>query len=75
VALLIVAATLPIVAPFLIVEDPALAVRVSNAVALSMLFLLGAWWGHIVGASPWRVGAGLTGIGIALVLITIALGG
>jgi VIT1/CCC1 family predicted Fe2+/Mn2+ transporter len=75
VALVIVLATLPIVVPFLLVADPNVAVRVSNAVALSMLFLLGAWWGRIVGVNPWRVGAGLTGIGIALVLVTIALGG
>jgi VIT1/CCC1 family predicted Fe2+/Mn2+ transporter len=75
VALLIVAATLPIVAPFLVVEDEGLAVRISNSIALAMLFLLGAWWGRSVGASPWRIGAGLTGIGIVLVLVTIALGG
>jgi len=75
VALVIVLATLPIVVPFLVVADPYLAVRVSNGVALSMLFLLGAWWGRMVGASPWRIGAGLTGIGVALVLVTIALGG
>lgn len=75
VALLIVLATLPIVLPFLVVADPDVAVRVSNAVALTMLFLLGAWWGRIVGTSPWRTGAGLTVVGIGLVLVTIALGG
>jgi hypothetical protein len=75
VALQIVLATLPIVVPFLVIADPALAVRVSNAIALSMLFLLGVWWGRIVGANPWRIGAGLTGIGVVLVLVTIALGG
>ncbi len=75
VALVIVLATLPIVAPFLVVADPDLAVRVSNAVALSMLFLLGAWWGRIVGANPWRIGTGLTFLGVLLVLVTIALGG
>jgi hypothetical protein len=75
VALVIVLATLPIVAPFLVVSDPEVAVRISNAIALSMLFLLGARWGRIVGANPWRIGAGLTGIGVVLVLVTIALGG
>lgn len=75
VAVLIVVSTLPIVVPFLLFEDPAVAVRISNGIALTMLFLLGAWWGRIVGANPWRIGLGLTGIGIALVLVTIALGG
>ena len=75
VALLIVLATLPIVAPFLVVTNPEVAVRASNGIALSMLYGLGAWWGRIVGASPWRIGAGLTAIGVALVLVMIALGG
>jgi VIT1/CCC1 family predicted Fe2+/Mn2+ transporter len=75
VALVILLATLPVVVPFLLVRDPDLAVRVSNGVALTLLFLLGASWGRTVGGRPWRIGAGLTGVGIVLVLITIALGG
>lgn len=75
VALLIVLATLPVVVPFLVVTDAALAVRISNGVALALLFLLGMWWGRTVGANPWRIGAGLTGVGVVLVLVTIALGG
>jgi VIT1/CCC1 family predicted Fe2+/Mn2+ transporter len=75
VALIIVVATLPVVAPYLVISDPNVAVRVSNLVALTLLFLLGAWWGRVVGARPLRIAAGLTVIGIVLVLITIALGG
>jgi hypothetical protein len=75
VALLIVLATLPVVVPFLLVPDPNYAVRVSNLTALGLLFLLGSWWGRAVGTSPWRVGLGLTVVGVILVLITIALGG
>ena len=75
VAFVIVLATLPIVAPCLVVADPGAAVRVSNVVALAMLFGLGTRWGNLVGDSPFRVGAGVTLVGLALVLITIVLGG
>ncbi len=75
VALIIVFATLPVVVPFLVVARPTVAVRISNVVALTQLFLLGAWWGRMVGGSSLRIASGLTLIGVALVLITIALGG
>ena len=75
VALIIVLTTLPVVVPYLVVSDPNLAVRLSNLIALTLLFLVGVWWGRVVGANPWRIGAGLTLVGMVLVLITIALGG
>ena len=75
VALVILVATLPIVVPYLVVANPNLAVALSNLVALILLFLLGAWWGRVVGARSWRIGGGLTVLGVVLVLITIALGG
>lgn len=75
VGLIILLSTLPVVLPFLILRNPDVAVRASNAVALVLLFLLGARWGHYVGGSPLRVGSGLTVVGIALVLLTIVLGG
>ena len=75
VALAIVVSTLPVVAPFVLIRDPWLAVRASNGVALAGLALLGARWGHIVGASPYGIAFGLTAVGLVLVAITIALGG
>lgn len=75
VALLIVLATFPIVVPYLLVSDPNLAVRLSHLIALTLLFLLGAWWGRVVGGRSIRIAAGLTFVGMTLVLITIALGG
>jgi len=75
VALLIVLSTLPLLVPFLVLADPAVAVRASNTVALGMLFVLGSWWGREVGRDPWHMGASLTAIGFVLVLVTIALGG
>ena len=75
VALVIVVATFPVVVPYLLVSDPNLAVRLSHAVAVMLLFLLGAWWGRVVGGRSLRIASGLTLLGLALVLITIALGG
>ena len=75
VALVILVATLPIVVPYLVVQDPNLAVRISNGIALTMLFLLGAWWARVVGGRWLPIATGLTLTGLVLVLITIALGG
>ena len=75
VALIIIVCTAPIVAPFLFVSDPNLAVRVAHGVGLVELFLLGLWWGKTVGVSPWRISLGLTLVGLALVGVCIALGG
>jgi hypothetical protein len=73
--LIIVLATLPVVMPFLVRAPPNMAIRISNMVALTELALLGAWWGRVIGGSPLRIAAGLTLIGVVLVLVTVALGG
>jgi len=75
VALVIMLCTAPIVAPFLLFRTPEVAVRVANAVGLAELFLLGLWWGRVVGQSPWRIATGLTIVGLVLVVVTILLGG
>lgn len=75
VGLLILVATMPVVIPFVFVSDLQTAVRTSNLIALGLLFWVGWWWGRLVGANPLHTGAGVTGVGLVLVLITIALGG
>jgi VIT1/CCC1 family predicted Fe2+/Mn2+ transporter len=75
IALLILLATLPVVVPYLVAPDAFLAVRLSNLIALTELFLLGIWWGRVVGQRPLAIAATLTLIGVALVLMAIALGG
>jgi hypothetical protein len=75
VALVIVVATFPVVVPYLVVSNPNLAVRLSHLIAVALLFLLGAWWGRVVGGGAIRIATGLTLLGLTLVLITIALGG
>jgi VIT1/CCC1 family predicted Fe2+/Mn2+ transporter len=72
---LVVATAIPAALPFLIVSDPYLALRLSNAVLVVLLFLAGYWWGKHIGASPLVAGALIMSIGVVLVLIAIPLGG
>jgi len=73
--LLVSATALPGVIPFLLLNDSNLALRVSNTVLVLLLFLGGYGWGHYTDASPWRVGVAVMVLGIAMVLVAVALGG
>ncbi len=73
--LLVAISTFPLVIPFLFMQDPLRALRVSNAVALALLFLVGHTLGRFSGQGAWRMGLSMIGIGVALVALTIALGG
>lgn len=74
--LLVVLSTFPVALPFLLFADAAVALRVSNAVALVMLFLIGTRLARHIGWQPyWRFGAGVALFGAVLVAITISLGG
>jgi len=73
--LLVSAAALPAVLPFLLIEDPDLALHVSNALQVLLLFLAGYWWGRYTDASPWRVGLTVMLMGVAMVSVAVALGG
>jgi VIT1/CCC1 family predicted Fe2+/Mn2+ transporter len=73
--LLVVLATFPVVIPFIFIAETALAMRVSNAIALLMLFAAGHAYGRHAGSVPWRSGLAMMAIGAALVIATIALGG
>ena len=73
--LLVFASTFPVVIPFLLFSRLHTALRVSNAVALVMMFAAGYWLARHGGHHPWGMGAAVTLLGVALVAITIALGG
>jgi len=73
--LLVFLSTLPIVVPFLVIDDVRMALRASNGVAIVMLFGCGYAIAKYGGYRPWRTGAGMVVIGVVLVAITIALGG
>ena len=73
--LLVVLATFPVVLPFMLIDQTALAVRVSNVVALGMLFLAGAMLARYAGGSIWRGGAAMAITGALLIVAIMALGG
>ena len=73
--LLVVLATIPVVLPFVFVPEPHRALRISNLVALGLLFAGGWSLAGYAGLSRWRLGVGMLMLGTVLVLITIALGG
>jgi VIT1/CCC1 family predicted Fe2+/Mn2+ transporter len=67
--------TFPIVIPFILIGDARLALRVSNAVAIAMLFVCGYAVGYWAGFRPWATGLSMVAVGAALVGVAIALGG
>jgi hypothetical protein len=73
--LLVFASTFPVVVPFFVFADAALALRVSKAVAVVMLFILGWWIGRWSGASPGWSGAILALAGSVLSVLCILMGG
>lgn len=68
-------ATFPIVVPFLLISDTRVALRVSNVVAVAMLFLCGYAFGHYATFRPWGMGLSMVLVGAAFVGVAIALGG
>jgi hypothetical protein len=67
--------TFPIVVPFLFIGDARLALRISNAVAIAMLFLCGYVFGRCAGFRPVAMGVSMVALGCVLVGVAIALGG
>jgi len=72
---LVFLSTFPVAIPFMVIRDPALALKISNLIALILLFILGYRWGHFAMVKPLRPALGMVLIGVTLILITIALGG
>jgi hypothetical protein len=67
--------TFPVVIPFLFTANVRLALRLSNGVALLMLFLTGYAFGLYADHHPWRMGLGMAVLGSSLVGIAVVLGG
>ena len=67
--------TFPVVIPFLFLSDAKLALRVSYAVAIVMLFCCGYVFGIHSGLRPWAAGLSMVAVGSALVGVAVALGG
>ena len=72
---LVFACSFPAVLPFFFIDDPQLAVRVSNVLLLALMFFVGYRFARDTMAKPWLTGAVFLLVGIVLVAATIALGG
>ena len=73
--LLVFLSTFPVAIPFLIISDVALATRVSNGIALAMMYVCGAVLARYGGYRPWRTGLAVMLLGVLLVAVAVALGG
>jgi hypothetical protein len=67
--------TLPVAIPFVFLDNLRHAMRVSNAIAITLLFVAGYAFGKLAGYWPWLAGFAMVALGAVLVWITIALGG
>jgi VIT1/CCC1 family predicted Fe2+/Mn2+ transporter len=63
------------VIPFLLLDDSYLALRVSNAVLILLLIVVGYWWAHYTGAPPWHGALIVLLLGVSMVSIAVTLGG
>lgn len=68
-------ASFPAAIPFLFIDDPWIALRVSNAVLLFLMFYAGYSWAKYTMARPWVTGLCFLLGGLSLVMLAIALGG
>ena len=73
--LLVFVSTFPVVIPFIFMHSAGPALRVSNVVAIVMLFLTGYAFGRLTERRPWLVGFSMVVLGSVLVGLTMALGG
>jgi VIT family len=75
VMLLVFLSTFPVVIPFMVMTNAVPALRVSNAIAITMLFIAGFGYGRAAGRHPWLLGILMVLLGASLSALTMALGG
>ena len=73
--LLVFLSTFPVAIPFIVMHNTTLALRISNAIAIVMLFIAGLAYGRSIGRSKLGFGISMVVLGGALVALTMALGG
>lgn len=73
--LIVFVSTFPVVIPFIVMQSVGPALRLSNAIAIVMLFLTGYAFGSMTARHPWLVGLAMVVLGAMLVGMTMALGG
>jgi len=64
-----------VVIPFIVMRNAMPAMRVSNAIAVAMLFATGYTYGRLTGYRPVGMGISMVVLGTVLVGVTMALGG
>jgi len=72
---LVLLSTFPVAVPFIFIDDVQTALRISNIVAILMMFFCGWGLGKYAGRNRYLMGIIMSVLGIVLVLVTIALGG
>lgn len=65
----------PGVLALLLLDDAYRALRIANAGQILLLFLIGFGWANYTGAPRWRTGTLIALLGVALVMVSVALGG
>jgi VIT1/CCC1 family predicted Fe2+/Mn2+ transporter len=70
----VVLTTFPVVLPFVFVDELRLAMRVSNGIAVAMLFVAGLTLGRYAGTGALRIGLWMVALGASLIAVIIALG-
>jgi VIT1/CCC1 family predicted Fe2+/Mn2+ transporter len=73
--LLVFLSTFPVVIPFILMRAAMPALRVSNAIAVVLLFVAGHAFGRLTGRHPAWMGVAMVVLGSVLVGLTMALGG
>ena len=73
--LLVFLSTFPVVIPFMLSAEPHVALRVSNGIAIALLFAAGYMLAEFAGLRRIRTGLAMVAIGAALVAVALALGG
>jgi VIT1/CCC1 family predicted Fe2+/Mn2+ transporter len=71
----VILTTFPVALPFIFMSNVSPALRLSNAIAVALMFVAGYSLGRISGLGRWITGISMVLLGAALVAITIALGG
>jgi hypothetical protein len=72
---LVFLSTFPVTIPFIFIDNVHVAIRVSNGIALILLFLFGVYLGKQTSRNRVIMGVAFSLIGFILVFVTMALGG
>ena len=73
--LLVFVSTFPVALPFTFIKDVHQALRISNVVAITLMFIAGWLLAKYSGYNKWLMGVGMILLGVVLVGLTIVLGG